>query len=267
MLLWCLQKKMKEEKIIIKNRKKKKIVILLNSVKNQKGLAFIMHGLGGFKEQVHIKTFAETLNELEYTVVRFDTTNTIGESEGKYEDATATNYYEDLEDVIKWAKKKDWYEEPFVLVGHSLGGICTTLYAENHPKKVKALAPISTVVHGRLSFEIRTKEEIERWKRTGWEEHESRSKPGVIKRLRWSFVEDISKYDLLKKVDKLTMPVLMIVGSEDDRTPVKHQQILFDKLPDKKEFHVIKGAPHTFREKKHLEEIKKIFKNWIKKLK
>ena len=41
-----------------------------------------------------------------------------------------------------------WYGEPFVLVGHSLGGISTALFAENYPDKVKALAPISTVVSG-----------------------------------------------------------------------------------------------------------------------
>ena len=59
-----------------------------------------MHGLGGFKEQKHIQTFADAFLENNFTVVLFDTTHTYGESEGKYEDATTTNYYEDLEDVI-----------------------------------------------------------------------------------------------------------------------------------------------------------------------
>lgn len=31
----------------------------------------------------------------------------------------------------------------------------------------------------------------------------------------------------------------------------------------KKEIHVIKDAPHTFREQKHLEEIKQLLMNWI----
>ena len=55
-----------------------------------------MHGLGGFKEQPHIETFAESFFELDYTVIRFDTTNTFGESEGNYENATVTNYLEDF---------------------------------------------------------------------------------------------------------------------------------------------------------------------------
>jgi len=34
-----------------------------------------------------------------------------------------------------------------------------------------------------------------------------------------------------------------------------------------KEFHIIKGAPHTFREPEHLNELKEVFNNWLKKLK
>ena len=74
---------------------------------------------------------------------------------------------------------------------------------------------------------------------------------------------DRLKYDVLPKADRLKMPVLMAVGEKDNHTPLKHQQLLFDKLPGKKEIHVIKGAYHTFREPNHLAEIKQIFLNWL----
>ena len=49
--------------------------------------------------------------------------------------------------------------------------------------------------------------------------------------------------------------------------PPEHQQLLFDAIPTKdKELHIIKGAQHTFREEKHLIEIKTIIQNWIKKV-
>lgn len=251
-----------KEKVYFKNRHGKKIAVIVEKIKNAKGLAFIMHGLGGFKEQNHIQTFAEAFLESEYNVVRFDSTHAFGESEGDYEDATTTNYYEDLEDVIKWAKQQSWYQEPFCMVGHSLGSICIALYAEKYPNKVKALAPISTVVSGKLTSEINLKE-IEEWKRTGWRIKESETQKGLIKRLKWSHMEDRLKYDLLPEVDKLTMPILLIVGDNDDRTPVKHQNILFDKLLGKKELHIIKNAPHTFIEENQLKEIKEIFLKWI----
>ena len=77
-------------------------------------------------------------------------------------------------------------------------------------------------------------------------------------------MEDRMKYDLLPEANKLTMPVLLIVGDKDDGTPPKHQKMLFDKLPGKKEMHIIKDAPHTFKDPVHLEEIRAIFDKWIK---
>lgn len=251
-------------KLFIKNRHDKNIAVIVEENPNPKGLVFIMHGLGGFKEQKHIQIFAEAFKENSFTTALFDATHTFGESEGLYEDATTTNYYEDLEDVINWAKTQTWYKEPFWLVGHSLGGISTALYAEKYPEKVRALAPISTVVSGALSVESKTDSgELERWEKTGWRETVSES-TGKIKRLKWSHMADRMKYDLMPQVSKLTMPVLLIVGDKDDSTPPEHQKVLFDALTCKKEMHVIKGAPHTFRDPAHLEEIKAIFNKWIK---
>ncbi len=253
----------------IKNRKNQNIAVIVDIDENQKGLVFIMHGLGGFKEQSHVMTFTNSFQERNFSVVLFDTTNTLGESDGKYEDATITNYYEDLEDVIKWASTQEWYQKPFCLAGHSLGGICIALYAENFSNKVLAIAPISPVVSGRLTIEASKKfetKDLEEWKRTGWLIRESNSRKGVLKKLKWSHMEDRLKYDLIPKVDNLTMPVLLIVGENDTSTPPEHVEILYNAIPhDKKEYHIIKNASHTFRVKNHLAEVRQIFIDWIDK--
>ena len=140
----------------------------------------------------------------------------------------------------------------------------TALYAENYPNSVKALAPISTVVSGQLSMEHMTASgRLDEWKQTGWRVSPSSSKPGIVKRLKWSHMEDRMKYDLLRKADKLIMPVLLIVGEFDESVLPEHQQLLFSHLPGRKEIYIIKGAPHTFKDPKHLEEVKGIFKKWI----
>jgi alpha-beta hydrolase superfamily lysophospholipase len=255
------------EKISIKNRKGQKIVALIKMPQNPKGLAFIMHGLGGWKEQPHIETFADAFFEKGYTAVRFDTTNTFGESDGKYEDATVTNYYQDLEDVINWSKTQEWYKEPFCLAGHSLGGICVILYSEKHPEEIQGLAPISTVVSGKLSLKTPKYQDIlKTWQETGWRIETSESVTGRIKKLPWSHMTDRLKYDVLLDAGKLTMSVLMIVGDKDDSTPYEHQKLFFEKLPNRKEIHVIKDAPHTFIRSKQLAEIKNIFLKWIENL-
>ena len=253
------------EKIFIKNRKDQKISVKIDIQKPQKGLAFVMHGLGGSTNQPHIQTFTKAFIDSKITTIFFDTTNSTGESDGNLEDATLTNYYEDLEDVLEWAKTQQWYQEPFWLAGHSLGAISTALYAEKYPTKIKALAPISTVVSGELSKEAHSKKELDEWEKNGIREWESTNNPGLIKRLKWSHFIDRLKYDLIPNINKLTMPVLMIVGSEDTSTPVKHQELMFKFLPGKKELHIIKGSPHTFREQDHLNQIYKIFTDWIQK--
>lgn len=230
-------------KLFIKNRKGQRLAILVEETTNQVGLAFVMHGLGCRKETPHIQMLSDSFKNNGYTVVRFDTTNSYGESEGDYVNATTTNYYEDFEDVIAWSKDQPWYQEPFCLAGHSLGGICIALYALKNPSKVMALAPVSTVVSGKLSFEAPgySKELLDDWKRTGWFERRSGSNPKIIKRLKWSHMEDRLKYDLLPEAEKLTMPVLLIVGENDDLTPLNHQEIFFDAIPDgNKELQIIK---------------------------
>ncbi|MEK6910990.1 MAG: alpha/beta fold hydrolase [Nanoarchaeota archaeon] len=254
-------------KIFIKNRKDQKVCVVIDEIKNPKGLAFIIHGLGSNKDRPSITAIAKVLNECNYNVIRFDTTNTFGESDGSIEDATITNYYEDLEDVITWASSNSWYKEPFILVGYSLGGICITLYAEKYPEKVKALAPLSTIISGKLSFQTKSKEEFEEWKTKGWKYHANSSNPEIKKKLKWSHMEDRLKYDVLPNANRLKMPVLMIVGDKDTSTPLNQQKVLYEKLTGKKEIHIIKGAPHSFKEEEHIKERNEIFKSWIKKIK
>lgn len=252
------------QKISIQNKKNQKLVLVFEKVFNAKGLAFVAHGLSGTKEAKHIVAMAEAFREEGYSTIRFDTTNTFGESDGDYADATVTSHYKDLEDIIFWAKKQDFYQEPFFLTGHSLGGMTCALYAQTYPTEVKGLVPISTVVSGALSLETETYKAVaEEWKTSGWREEKSYSRPGLIKRLKWSHMEDRLQYNLLDNVDLLQMPVLLVVGSEDKTTPFVHQQILYKALPGEKRLHVIDGAAHTIRGDVYLEELKRYITDWL----
>lgn len=260
-ILWVM-------KTFIVNRSGLKICVVVEGPRKPGKLVFVMHGLGGTKEGGEIRAMATAFLELDYTVVSFDATHSVGESDGEYADATVTNYYNDLEDVIGWASKRSWYGEPFVLAGHSLGGIGTALFAERNPGKVKGLAPIATVVSGKLSVKTygasREPEELREWRKTGVQAREGRN--GAKLMLKWRHMEDREKYDLLPHADRLAMPVLMVVGDRDKRTPVEHQKILFDALPGPKEFHVIEGAGHVFREESERAELRRLVKAWAAKL-
>lgn len=247
------------EKLFIKNRKGEKLCVVVENPTGKK-LAVVMHGHGVNKNTEPIMSIADTFVEKGFLTLKFDTTNTNGESDGKLEDATMTGYYEDLEDVISWAKTQKWYNAPFFLAGYSIGGICTGLYTINNPEDIKALITVSTVVSGKLTLEAKGYSEWQNWKKQGYREYVS-SVTGKIKRTPWSHYEDRLKYDLLKDADKIRIPVLMTVGDKDNPTPVSHQQLLFNALNTDKELHVIKDADHDYHGK--LSELKEILKNWI----
>lgn len=255
------------EKATVRNRKRQKIAVLVEPGIPGRGLVFVMHGLGGFKEQPHMQMIAGVFRRFGYTVVRFDTTNSLGQSDGSYQYATVTNYYNDLEDVIAWAKKQPWYEEPFTLVAHNMGGMCVGLYAARFPERVRALGLVATIVSGALSMEaLRLRENIDAWQATGWLVRESRSRPGFVKRLKWSHMEDRLRYDLLDHAKTLTMPVFLAVGARDAITPLSHQRLLYNAIPGTKELHVIPNAHHRFRDMINLQELSSTLCHWVEKL-
>jgi pimeloyl-ACP methyl ester carboxylesterase len=204
-------------------------------------------------------------------VVNFDATNSIGESGGKYENATMQNHYEDLVDVINWTKTQEWYKEPFILVGHSLGGFAVAKYAEEYSKEVKAVFPYAAVFSGEDSFAAYFKfraEEIKDWKEKGWTYRTSNSKPGIEMKLPFSHMEERLKHNLKLNISRLTIPILFVVGENDTSCPPEHQKNFLNLLPKdtKKEMHIIKDAPHTFHDLEHLNHLKKILDNWLKKI-
>lgn len=248
---------------IIKNRKNQNISILTENNYQNKGLVILMHGLGGHKELPLLKTLSETFKNLGYATIRFDTTNSFGQSDGLFEDALTTNHYEDLEDVIAWARQQDFFKEPFILSGHSTGGLCTSIFAAKNPSAVKAIIPISTIVSGNLSYEHYPDEFLNNWEKQGFLEW---TENGQNKKLKWNFVSDIKKHDILNHTDSLTMPTLIISGENDTDTPTKHHAILYDKLPAQKEMKIIKGGEHHLDKPEHLKEIQEHIENWITKL-
>lgn len=248
-------------KQFIKNRKNQNIAVLVEKAENPQGLVFVMHGMGDSKDSDHIKTFAKSFFDNNYNTVRFDATGSFGESDGEFEDANISTYYEDLEDVLNWSRSQDFYQEPFILCGHSLGATSSVFYAENNPSLVKAVFSASAVINAEFSKKNYSLEELSNWEKTGWITEDW---DGFEAKFKWSYMQAKEKFNLLEMVDKLTIPTFLIVGELDNNTPPKNQQILFDKLPGKKELYIIKNAPHTFKEKEHLEEVYEIMSEWIK---
>jgi pimeloyl-ACP methyl ester carboxylesterase len=254
-------------KTSFKNRENLNIVVEIFEPGRDK-LLFLMHGLSSSREEKAIIVIKDIFLDNGYTVVAFDATHSFGESEGLYEDATMTSYYNDLEDVINWSKGQSWYIEPFVMCGHSLGGYCVLAYAEKYSDKVKAVFPLAPSISGELSHEAHKRKSLEaynKWKETGWNETPSLSKPGLVKRLKWSHMEDRLKHDLYPDINNLKMPVFFIAAENDTSCPVDQVKSFFDKAPSvNKDIKIIEDAPHTWRTEHDLGKLKEYLEGFIR---
>lgn len=252
---------MKQRTSII-NRNGLKLVVQVESEPNASKLVFIAHGQSGFIEQVHIEAFAQSFLANGYRVVRFDATHGLGESDGDLYDVTYDSYISDLEDVINWARQQSWFVEPFALCGHSMGAQSTTWFAQHNPNQVSMLLPMAPVINYDLHSKTIPEKELESWKRTGVKEEVSIGKPGVVKRIGWGVEESLKKFDILPLAHELTMPVFMIVGSDDEPCPPKHQEIFMQQVASpKKQLTILDGLQHSYRDaetKRYDDGIKKV---------
>lgn len=251
---------------IIKNRNNVDIAVNIARSEEAKGLAFVVHGLGGFKEQIHVKAMINTFYGAGYTVVSHDAANTLGESGGKMEEATLTGYYEDFLDVVDWAKQQSFFIPQFIVSGHSLGGACSILYASQFPGEVKGIAPISAFIGGKYYEKTQDAKYLDQWKNKGYIIEESKSRPGVTKRINWSFIEDTYNFDLVEDAKKVACPVLLVTGSEDTGTPESAQRLIEAEVQGGVVVKVIEGMGHNPRSDEHIADLQQLISGWIDEL-
>lgn len=256
------------QKLKLKNRKEQTIVgVLEQPTAGSKGTCVIQHGWGGNKERPTVQAIKRAFLELGFQTFAFDTTNASGESDGDYEQSTLGLHWEDLEDVVKWVQKQDWFIGPLALSGHSMGGYAVARYAEDYPNQVSYLVPVAPVVSGKLSFAEHNKhdpESFKTWKEKGFRKRiKSNGKPATE---RWFQMEERLKHNLLPNAGKLTMPTLLLVGSKDTSC-FDQTQALYDHLPEEnKTLQIIEDAPHSFSTKKDLASCSNHIKTWLQNL-
>ncbi|OVE75083.1 hypothetical protein BVX95_00335 [archaeon D22] len=256
---------MKTERFEIRNRHGLKLIIAVDRVENQKGLAVIAHGHGSNMNFPLIRDISIPFLSKFFTVVRFDTTNTDNQSEGKYENGTPTTYYQDLEDVMEWVKDQDFYEKP-ILAGQSIGGMSVADYAIKNQTKVKSIILVSPSVSGELSMANKPIDLLLKWKKDGFYTRPSTAFEGLTRKYPWSYAEDVMKKSILKYAENFVIPVLTIAGEKDTATPPQHQTLFYWKLKCPKEFHIISDADHDFNGDEVREKLQYLISQWVDKI-
>ena len=238
--------------IFIRNRKGLKMSIRLNVNDKNTKLVFLEHGLSSRKEYPHMQVLEEVFSEYGYNVINMDATNSINESESSDEGITTTGHYEDLVDVIEWAKTQAFYKEPFALAGQSLGAISVVRYAGQYSDKVNLLIPCAFPYYNYVEEELNdfAKEVV----KNGYCDKISKS-TGKVLRLKTAYVEDIKKLDISSQIKMIKANTYVIVGSKDNEKHLKNSKLLYQMLNCKKEFYLLEDIPHDLANTPHDKEL------------
>jgi pimeloyl-ACP methyl ester carboxylesterase len=146
-----------------------------------------------------------------------------------------------------------------VIAGHSLGGAIALMYALNYPKDVKALILVSTGARLRVRPDLLKKLEDSidnpaQWLKKVVEPPYNRVAPDVAEKIvngmakvgpavQLNDFRCCDKFDVMDRVSQISVPTLVISGTEDDMTPLKYSQYLADKIAGAR-LVIIEGATH-----------------------
>ncbi len=217
------------------------------------GVVFTQHGRAGSMNSPHELAVANAYREAGYRVISLDATNSQNNnSDGPLEDFTMRQHITDLADAIEWAKRYGLIVHKFSLAGHSMGGFSALyLAATKYRDEVEHVLAYAPFTDGTKQIEARKLYQpdiLANMRVTGFY-NELSDNGKVMGRLTIESLMEWEEHSLYPVMNRLTMPVHVITGSEDTVTPLNHVGPFATKLPHCKGIDVIPGAGHDFSEK------------------
>jgi len=226
----------------------------------------VLHGFTGFKEEEHIRDFAEGLAAEGFVALRFDASG-FGESEGELEkDFRVTHYIEDIDTAIQFLSSLPYVDRNRLGVcGHSLGGGLALIAASKTPlvQACCAVQPSTVTVKDDRTYDLKE------WEKSGWFEKKSEHPRYDKIRLPWAFALDRMRYDAIEAAAKVSVPLMIMYGTEDQAIDSEDCRRMFEAAKGEKELVELKGFAHDFKRwpeqrQRVTELLVGFFSQWIK---
>lgn len=258
-----------EFEILTPSEEKLSVVVSGQENSDQKKLAFIQHGLASNREHPVVRTAEQALIEQGYVVVSFDSRHSLGKSGGTVEKARLSTFSEDLNTVVRWASGQNFYHEPFVLAGHSLGGASVLKYAAENPDKTGLVIAVAPVVSGELwekSCMQNMPDFCREWKKNGQYVYQDEKVYGNKKAvIPYAVVEEAKSFDILKQAKNIKSNVLLIAADKDIVIPAKDVQKLYQALTNNKSVGVVSDSGHNFDKAQNQKDLYEILTTFLRK--
>jgi uncharacterized protein len=195
----------------------------------------LCHGMGSNKESDKLALLSQELARRRLLALRFDFAYA-GKS-GKFEEITYSGGVEDLQ--AAFAFMRDRQTRKIAIFGSSMGGTVALLFAAEQP----ALATVVTIAapaHPELfTSRLLTPAQVEEWRKTGHTFYHGQ-------RINVSLLHDLENLDVPAAARKISCPVFILHGDQDDVVPVEEAHELYGYLCGLKKLSIVQGADHRF---------------------
>jgi len=222
-------------------------------------LIIFVHGYKGYKDWGAWELMGEKVAEAGFYFVKFNFSHngTTIEDPNNFADLEAfgqNNYSKELDDleiVINHFKSQNEVDsQNIILLGHSRGGGISIIKASENRSisKLITLASVSTLDR------FPKNEAFENWRKEGVyfvENARTKQKMPHYFQFYKDFEIDKERYDIEKACKKLTIPTLLIHGTNDESVTIDHSGNLRSWIKDSK-LEIIENAGHTFGAKEPL---------------
>jgi hypothetical protein len=197
-------------------------------------LAIMAHGFKGNKDTPIFKNLENKLEKIKINSLRFDFSG-CGESKGSYSQSTVNKQAKE----IRLAIKKSGYKK-IILIGHSMG-CAASLIASYRDKRIVAIILINPLVFPYITFKdslvkfspyvllskfnpenIKLLDRFKKLKKTR-EKLITKIKKEVMGK---GMLDEIKMLDLVCFAKKISLPVLIIHGKNDELIPLSHAEYL-----------------------------------------
>ncbi len=248
---------MRSTKLKIENNKGYKLNAFLELPANQKPnyYAIFAHCFTCSSSLGAVKHVSRALTNHGFGVVRFDFTG-LGRSEGEFAESHFSANVDDLISVSNYMNAN--YEEPSLLIGHSLGG-AAVIVAASKLDNVEAIATIgapATVSHVKNLFSHGIDEIDEK----GEAEINIGGRPFKINP---QFLADFDKTDLPAVVKELRKPLLIMHSPFDKIVSVNNAEKLYHNAHHPKSFITLDDADHLLSNPKDSIYVGNVIGTWV----
>ena len=229
------------EKIFFKNNNGNNLCGILSNptLKEENPIIILCHGFATSKDSSSNLMMEKILNEKGFSTFRFDFFGH-GESEGDLADITLSQAVDDIISAIEFLKSSDY--KKIGLVGSSFGGMAGIL-AVSESKDIYILA-LKSPVSDLYELLIQNGENfIKDWKEKGFINYQSGDSENF--KLKYSFFEDVKKFNAYKVAQKIKIPTLIVHGDNDESVPIQQSKKLVSLIKNC-ELRIIEGADHRY---------------------